>query len=64
MSKYDWGGVPDKYKFMATDSDGDIFAYVDKPNTYDDFMWYGGNALYIGVDMNIDWQDSLEERPK
>ena len=65
-TKYDWLEVPDWVNWIFTDQDGDIFGADNKPCDSDGFhgnpkndTWY-----YIGDGCPIDWQDSLEERPK
>ena len=62
MSRYDWSKAPSWAKAIATDSDGNIFAYESEPvrgaNGWEAPI--GGWVLF-GSDES--WADSLELRP-
>ncbi len=65
--RVDWSEIPLKYKYVAQDADGCIFAYQNKPRVL--------GAIYAGSDMkdvfkvsmwnvrNPNWKESLVERP-
>lgn len=65
-----WNDIPDKYKWMAQDKDGALWAYVDKPevdlchdcwcNTNNDLDDYN-TAMRMSVK---EWQQTLERRPE
>ncbi|MDN5624460.1 MAG: hypothetical protein L0G96_15090 [Acinetobacter sp.] len=68
MSKYNWVGIPEKFKWCATDACGLKTFFVNKPimdDRYcewftrdDDYHVYMGGGSYTGH-----WEQSLEERP-
>lgn len=67
MNKYDWSNVPKEVKWIATDSDGALCGYSNKPRRFSK-TW---NTYYCGSfvahsflpPFKGNWQDSLEERP-
>ena len=70
--KYDWSKVPKEVKWIATDADGVINGFYEKPNpNHQHNMWFEcldctGRAVCLGEwyhDICAEWQDSLEERP-
>ena len=63
MSKYDWSNVPKEVNWIATDSDGYAYGYIDKPYNGGQY-WYALKPIYIKQKCEGNWQDSLEERPK
>lgn len=63
MRKYDWSNVPDNVQWIATDSNGAVFGYVEKPYN-GGFYWYALNPKYINQQYQGNWRESLEERPK
>lgn len=76
MSKYDWSNVPKEVKWIATDADGMVCGFSEKPikkvNSLYEF-WAGdeydaGLNVVNGVSDFVEsyhgnWQDSLEKRP-
>ena len=62
---YDWGKIPDRYNYVATDYNGDVFAYVTEPRIV--MLNWGGvkgtNVLHLGCNEVFNWEDSLEKRP-
>lgn len=63
----DWEDVSTMYKFRAQDSDG-IFYYYDgqpDPDESQENFFAGSFNYIVGVENipNLDWQNSLEERP-
>lgn len=67
MSKYDWSKVPDRIMWMAKDQNNVVCGYVNKPIIVEDFWtdritpYYFESTFHLP---NVDWKDSLEERPK
>jgi len=65
--KFDWSGIPKKYKWAAMDADGEWVVFVEAPNRvlrYWDSR--GKDCLELGYDRPIypvDWRDSLQKRP-
>lgn len=62
-----WAKVPERYEWIATDSDGETFAYEVRPSpAYNDWH-YNGNGmhmrLYDLIPPDCDWTESLERRP-
>lgn len=55
--------IPNKYKYIATDGSGDIYAYIDKPVIGErTHAW--GDARYcslMDVEFEGDWKESLVE---
>lgn len=70
-TKYDWSNVPDDVQWVATDLDGVINGFYEKPNpNHQHNMWFErldctGRAICLGGGHNIcaEWHDSLEQRP-
>ena len=70
MSKYDWSKVyRPKDRWIATDADGNAFAWEGKPEIVGD-EWNSTKEkigdYFLKASENPykgDWQDSLEERP-
>ena len=75
MSKYDWSNVPKEVKWIATDADGVVSGFSEKPYTHRGSLWlchvdhpdsWVCNIEPFTYHVNNDypnWQDSLEERP-
>lgn len=63
-TKYDWSNVPDWVNWIAGDSDGEVFGFKEMPTSFDEFMWYGKNSIFL-KDLKIceHWKNSLEKRP-
>ena len=60
--------LPNNYKYIAQDSDGELFAYVDMPKINEDhqyfYSWKNINSAYISLASgapNKNWKDSLRE---
>lgn len=77
MSKYDWSNVPKEVRWIATDEDGMVCGFSEKPVKKDGgpFNFWAGDEIDAGLNVingvsNFvnsyagSWQDSLEERPK
>lgn len=68
-TKYDWSNVPKEVKWIATDSNKNVFGYYEKPvfKEFGCFMHSGEYFYYPHTNWMMpfkgDWQDSLEERP-
>lgn len=65
----DWSHVADKYRFMARDSDGTVWLYMERPSISGGCWSY--NIGIVPADYfasykrgTVDWKDSLVERPK
>lgn len=68
MNIYNWSDIPAQYKWAATDSDGCSFAFKIKPKKFCG-QWIAGKFYQIHYlrthnQINIDWEKSLEKRPK
>ena len=64
MSKYDWSNIPPEVNWIATDSDGDVFGYLEKPEI-GVYMWFGSKSELLDLKpFPTHWKESLEERPK
>lgn len=69
-TKYDWSGVPEEVKWIATDGySGWAWGYCKEAPYIDVDMWNSKHE-YVDVEKLYDvcpyqgnWQDSLEERP-
>lgn len=69
MPKYDWHGVPEDVKYIATDSNGSVFGYDEKPDCLfhgkfmhvTDFLYYPKDNWIAPYKSN--WYESLEVRP-
>ena len=62
----EWHKIPIWCKWVAIDSDGEEFAFENKP-LWIKCIWCGGDNVYTGrkFDMSvIDWKETLSERPK
>jgi len=71
MSRYAdlWPKVPNWVEWIATDGDGWVIGWEDRPETDSDAdCWYGlgGGALifYRPYTPTPDWRDALEQRPQ
>lgn len=62
-----WANAPDWARFKATDPDGSIYWFENRPTINIDFCDWdgnGGRCLEITVRNNdCDWQETLEEKP-
>jgi multidrug efflux pump subunit AcrA (membrane-fusion protein) len=71
-----WSRIPARFQFVAADSDGAVFAYVNRPTPTtktDEGDWFGapthnGESSYMrlrDIDLPewLDWRESLRERP-
>lgn len=75
-TKYDWSNVPKEVNWIATDADSIANGFVEEPkpvigNMFD--MWISNNdsESYVSISLLnsykfgvMNWQESLEERPK
>ena len=65
--RYDWSNIPLEYDWAATDKNGTVYAYTNKPVTnVEGEYWYDGkgSAKHIRPgSFTADWRDSLEQRP-
>ncbi|WP_245146060.1 hypothetical protein [Acinetobacter pittii] len=66
MSKYDWKNIPASIQWIAKDCDGRFYGFNHEP--FRNPWGFGINEgfakrLYIS-DVQVAWQDSLEQRPK
>jgi hypothetical protein len=64
---YDWSKAPDWAQWAATDEEGDVNWYEEKP-TIDNYIggWLPERKRYnyaSAVNRIVAWKDSLEERP-
>jgi len=76
MSKYDWSNVPKEVNWIATDADGIVSGFSEKPFVLNGTLWLCNcdhpdswicNIEPFNYHVNNDfpnWKDSLEERPK
>jgi hypothetical protein len=66
-TKYDWSIAPDWAQWAATDRDGDMYWYGNKPNI-GIRCWLnvdpGGCIFFDSIPECKDWKDSLEARPQ
>ncbi len=55
--------VPEKYKYIATNYDGSVWAFLEKPEMDSEcFYLEPASPIYIGyVDYTGNWKDSLME---
>lgn len=68
--KYDWTGVPDKVKYIATNESGYAFGYEGKPlqgYLHSGFWYGGGDGVFIlwpseNQFDSTNWRNSLEGR--
>jgi hypothetical protein len=72
VPKYDWSALPAQYLWAATDKNGSVFAYIDRPEKY---VMYGNwndqncdSSKYVQLQSHsasnyLEWEDSLEARP-
>lgn len=63
---YDWHAVPARFQWMATNADGYVFAYVEKPEIGAPPYWGSspGSLRMQGISAaKADWRESLERRP-
>lgn len=66
IGAYQWGQIPNKYRFAATDLDGSVYVYTDMPLIIDkSSVTWTGNGKKIGTNRGVkNWRDTLEERPQ
>ena len=68
-TRYDWSDAPEWVRFIATDKDGEVWAYQNKPFR-ERLSWHpdGGDCWLVSnlpsYCEQSDWKDSLEERPQ
>lgn len=71
----DWSHVNSRFKYMARDKNGDVFLYSDRPclSSRIKIQWTGSKGditnriqiIFASYKQgNVDWKDSLVERPK
>jgi hypothetical protein len=58
--------LDDKYKFIAQDADGQLYAYIEKPGINEDFENFypiknSSEMLLAQGASNPDWKESLRE---
>jgi hypothetical protein len=56
--------VPDKFKFIAQDSDGELVAYTEKPEIDNDNEYFFAKGEYLSLadgEPNPNWRESLRE---
>jgi hypothetical protein len=67
-----WAALVPAYKWVARDKDGDIYAYIGRPEKYDGSHWAGPGFELLWakslleikiIGMSDDWAKSLIERP-
>lgn len=66
ISRYDWSEKPEQFKWAATDRNGYIYFYEQRPHIVDDrsLGWTGTGVMGVpSVGMYSDWRESLEARP-
>lgn len=52
--------VEDRFKYVAMDADGRIFAFVNEPEVFKVYSkWYSNPSEYLG-NINNGWENSLE----
>lgn len=64
-----WEIIKHKYKWVAMDSDGDLFVATCKPVLHAEFGWTGCGGIDALDALNIDtagisWENSLTQRPE
>lgn len=65
-TKYDWSDIPEEINWIAKDYDGGLYGFDKKPKSWALGFLKNGNIkrrLHIQSSC-IEWQNSLEERPK
>lgn len=69
---YEWRTAPDAYKWLATDRDGKVFAYVEEPKMHASIpSWNYGETDAVRQHKRMQclsaaacpWQESLRARP-
>ena len=70
MIQIDWDKIPKEYNWIAVDEDGEMLAYITKPEprvreSWVVSYWNGHPFKYLGkVNLNgIDWTQTLTRRP-
>ena len=63
-TRYDWSDVPEKARFMATDPNGDVWAYEKNPKPGKNSWFIAGGDIWLISEPSSNWKDSLEERPQ
>lgn len=66
MFSIDWNSIPKKYKYIASDANGKVYAYTDNPKLGES-IWKDTNGQMIPL-TNVSypyssWKTSLRERP-
>ena len=69
--KFDWSGIPERFKWAAMDDDFSWWIYAMKPCTGEDaFGWYANDddEMHAAKAKGVlpypgDWRDSLQQRP-
>lgn len=64
-SLYDWSTINEAYNWLATDENGSVYAYAERPRIMGDRAtgWTGSGSLYYRGPSSPLWRDSLEARP-
>lgn len=64
-----WSQIPEKYKWLAMDGDGEWCCHIEKP-VIDGIDWYSSLYEHLNCFSNLEptfngnWKNSLMERPK
>ena len=65
--QYDWDKIDEEYQWAATDADGSVYGFVDKPSAGTNGVWGGEMFEYSKISKsrlpNPNWKESLRERP-
>lgn len=64
-----WPGIDEKYKWVAVDLSGYVFAFMSKPELSDNDYWLSPrpciSVLFIETQNGVeDWQELIFERPE
>lgn len=65
--RYHWDGKPSQLEWAATDADGSVYFYVEKPHiaSVNSTGWTGNGTMGVPTAGRCaDWRESLEARPK
>lgn len=63
----DWATIPGKYKWVAVDADGTVFAFSHKPRIEDGVWENNGHLAHIDAMPAPDgetWKTMIYQRPK
>lgn len=67
QTRYRWGDKPAQLKWAATDADGRVYFYAEKPHIVGDKSvgWSGNGTMGLRTFTSCaDWRNTLEARPQ